>query len=50
MIVRKRLTLWTQRLPIRLWIETNGDYVRRILATPEFHAGEVHTRFLNDLA
>ncbi len=31
-------------------IETNGDYVRRILATPEFHAGEVHTRFLNDLA
>ncbi|WP_439509935.1 urea carboxylase [Marinimicrobium koreense] len=31
-------------------IETNGDYVRRIIATPEFHAGEVHTRFLNDLA
>ncbi len=30
-------------------IEVNADYVRRILETPEFLAGEIHTRFLNTL-
>ncbi|MGC1507693.1 urea carboxylase [Ketobacter sp.] len=31
-------------------IETNCDYVRTILATRQFRAGEIHTRFLNSLA
>jgi len=30
-------------------IETNADYVRCVLATEAFQAGQLHTRFLNDL-